>query len=58
MASPDPGKGQGPETMWARMYAHYPDAVLCHMLCGDKGYKHACPGASYFFDYFEQIQGV
>ena len=58
MAYPDPEKGQGPEAMWARMYAHYSDAVLCYMLCGDREYKHACPGASYFFGYFEQIQGV
>lgn len=46
------------EAFEARVFAHYPNAVICHMLCGEQEHRHACAGTGYFYDYFELIEGV
>lgn len=45
-------------TYQAKLWDHYPDAIWCQMLCGEKEHLHASASETYFLDYFEQVEGV
>ena len=49
---------EGDKAFQAKLWAHYPDAVLCQLICGEKEHLHAASSEAYFYDYFEQIPGV
>lgn len=46
------------EIFQAKIFAHYPDAVVCQFLCGEKEHLHASASWPYFVDYFDEIVGV